>query len=602
MKNPLPLFLIFSFIGLSLSATEITPDVFLHPSSHFAKPGSTFVLQNTKEDSLFRVMRELDRAKEIGIGTILITLPREDQNFWQNWRMITKRAQRLNLQIGFTDFSLQGETNGCSSCSWEPKFLGSTTNLTDWLQQHPPKSNELARIAQSRATSQIIDLPGVGTQLPALGLWEITGFLQRPATYQVSIPFHAEKFGAHINKILSKSQAEIARQYDITVKWYHFPAVIPPTQFWPLGEERLLRPSRYWQFNTVRQCWEPTPLLQEKSRILWADTFAGTIRDLVQEAGLEASMDIASTPLLPEELSTYFKRPIFSLATNPAEQLRNLRVSSGGRAMDRPKIIGRLPWPLPPSETGPLHTFPWKAFADSLLADGATHILLDLPNGLPGDDQSFREMKIGCEYLHRCQRLLEIGSYQQDFLFIGDIPLSLRDRYSIDSITPAMLQGVRIKNRELVLPSEWSYRRLLVDPRETKNNPKLLQKLIKFSRAGLPVALCGIEQKTPISPVQNLKVIRSLSELKLPPKVTIQSDNAKLSIRWIHKQNGKQGVYFLVNSSNQSGNVRITFRNPAYKILGWDPEETEIQPLAVQNTRSCLFFMEPAESLFLIVE
>lgn len=602
MKNTFFLVLLSSILSASLFAKEVTPKEILEPSPLFAKPGSIFTLKDTGESSLFQAMRELDRAKEIGIGTILISLPHEDQTFWKNWKKITKRAQQLQLHVGFTDFQLQKEKAPDFPCAWKAEKLGTVTNLQTWVQQHPLQSNEIARIACSNTSSNQLNLAAIGKELPTQGVWEVTGFIRQSVTNQASIPFQTEKFGAHINHILSKSQTEIPRQYDITVKWYHFPSMIPPDELWPMGNEKPAFPLRYWERESSNQKWMPTAFLASKSKSLWISSFAEVIRDLVQEAGLEASMDIANTPLPPEELSIYLKRPIFPLATNDAERIRNLRVSSGGRVMDRPQIIGQLTWPLPIAETAKLHTFPWKPFADSLLADGATFLLLDLPDGLPSEDNQFKELRTGCQYIHRCQRLLEMGSNEQDYLYIGEVPESLQNLYSIDSITPAMLQGVRIKNHELVFPSGWTYQRLLVNPREIQNNPKLQKKLISFSRAGVPVFVCWIGQQIQTPPVEGLKAIHSLPELKRPPKITTQSDNAKLSIRWIHKQNGKQAIYFLVNSSDQSGNVRLTFRAPARQIQCWNPEGTDIKSLPIEKRHSCLFFMEPAEALFFIVK
>ena len=360
----------------------------------------------------------------------------------------------------------------------------------------------------------------------------------------------------HVNRVLFQSQAHLSETYGLTLMGYHFPGPSVTNPPWPAAEGNAAR---------------------------WRETYAIPLRDLVQESGLDIGLSVEATPLPPEELGFFFKRPVFPLATNALERERNARVAGGARVMERTFCWGRLPaWSRETPEAGPLPAWTRDArlireAALDLLHDGATRILLPFPDGIPGDDDNFHILQSVNTTLNRCQWLLEQADPAVPFLYVGENPPDFLVPHLPDRASPAMLRAARVKEKALLFPSGRRYTHLIVQGGLPAADASLAARLARYREAGVTVAQTAMDE----TPSNGFPVWQTAADLPRPQPYLISADATNLHVRVTHRKTADGSITLITNTSALSGTLRIAFTAPARRPAEcWNPEDGSRVPLA----------------------
>ena len=391
------------------------------------------------------------------------------------------------------------------------------------------------------------------------------GFTDFALLNETSAPTASVQFSRHINRVLFQSQTNLPETYGTTLIGYHFPGHSVTNPPWP---------STAADTN------------------LWRETYAVTLRDLVQESGLDAGLSVEHAPLPPEEVGFFFKQPIFPLATNAWECERNTRAGGGARTMARLDCWGQLPVESPAALVTNR-----QAFARvSLLHDGATRILFPFPEGISSDDETFRALQSLCTFFNRCQWLLAQGDPPADFLYIGENPPDFLVPYALDRAAPAMLQSARPKQRDLLFPSGRRYPRLLVQSGALREHPGLAALLNRYRTAGITVGQTDTDDASPPFPVW-----RDAADLPIPPPYRATPDNTNLLFRITRRKPASGTILLVSNTTGESGTLRVDFPDPPKgSVECWNPEDGTRVPLPLLPPAGVELPLPPFASRFIV--
>ena len=464
--KPKYLFLcLFVSTGLRAEAGGLSQTFSTPPNVEGVRVITAFSLPAGGESALHFAYAQLDRARELGAGGVLVSLPTATPEVWKNWTAIANRAKQLQMDLSFCDFSL--------------------TNSPAINRQKPSSRCDFAR---------------------------------------------------HLNLLLFESQHRLGGTYGDNVLGYHFP-------FIPADRSDI-------------------------------------VNDLVQEAGLHASLGIFGAPFTPETVAFYYHRPMLQDTTrnasaNPTNEVEaavlrqrrqqryhyNCRAGAAARTMWRAQIWGHLN--LTQAEKPPaadLLPFSWKPLADNLLAAGANRILLFTGDKMPSDDREFREMREGCAYLHRCQFLLQKGTRVADFLFwSGAITDEWPEGYSFDGADLTMMDHASIQKGKIHFPSEHSYQTLVI-----------ATNVLADTHCHYLAERCRQE---------GIKVYSFPGdEAFAKPDFTWRTvADEKPVLRFVHRRTQDEELYFVVNASSVAGVATVRFRDTGRGIPErWNPMTGEI--------------------------
>ncbi|MBQ7188189.1 MAG: hypothetical protein IJR99_02105 [Kiritimatiellae bacterium] len=451
---------LFASAVLKSAADDLSQAFSSPPNVEGVRAITSFSLPKGDESALHFAYAQLDRARELGAGGVLVALPTATPEVWKNWTAIANRAKQFQMDLSFCDFSL--------------------TNSPAPNRKTPSSRGDFAR---------------------------------------------------HLNLLLFESQHRLGGTYGDNVLGYHFPYI----------------PA-------------------DRSDI---------VNDLVQEAGLHASLGIFGAPFTPESVAFYYHRPMLqdttrNISANPTNEvesaalqqrrrqryLYNCRAGAAARTMWRAQIWGHLN--LTRAEKPPaadLLPFPWKPLADNLLTAGANRILLFTGDKMPSDDREFREMRQGCAYLHRCQFLLQKGSRVADFLlWSGPIADEWPDGYSFDGTDLTMLDHASIQKGKIRFPSELSYQTLVI-----------ATNVLADTHCRYLADRCRQE---------GIRVYSFPGDESFAKRdLTWRTDaDEKPVIRFIHRRTPDEEIYFVVNASPIAGVATIRFRDTGRGVPErWNP-------------------------------
>jgi len=305
--------------------------------------------------------QRLDQLSGMGFGGVLLSLSVADDTTWGKLANLLNRASELRLEIGIQDFLLSKE--------------------------------ETAR------PDGMIDV------------------------------FHEKAVSHHINELLSELQTRFSKHYGTTLTWllaksfpnrhsdrppdladlffartgFHLAPFLPALEGNGLDDDAAAAFARVHVSTIVADAWR--------------DRFATRIRDLVQEAGLEAGIMANELLIPPEEAAAYFMRPVLlGCVTSATERAINTRITQGAHTAARRTIMGHLPLERVQTISVPTQ-FACKHEMDRLFSDGATRLLIDPGATAWQDETCFTDASIACRYARRWQLIFR----QSEPLEIPDI-------------------------------------------------------------------------------------------------------------------------------------------------------------------------------------
>lgn|GEM_PF-3209396 len=341
------LLLVFSFFAAFACAEDTLAERFQALPSSARGPDAVLRIDALDADT---ALQRLDRLSDMGFGGVLLTLTAADDAAWEKLAKLTNRAAELQMEVGIQDFLLS--------------------------------ANETAR---------------------ADGLIDV---------------FDEKAVARHTNKMLSELQSRFGKHYGTTLAWFlprSFPTnslTLPQdmdTLFFKHTGFRLPTPRDTQDVDEVDGDGLAAFAKQKIGEILsgtWRGRFAETMRDLVQEAGLDAGL-LADESLIPaEEIARYFKRPVLlGCPTSVTVRAANQRVAQGAHRAARRSIMGHLPLERVRPLDVPVQ-FASKREMDVLFTDGATRLLLDPGATAWQDETLFTDASTACLYARRWQFIL----------------------------------------------------------------------------------------------------------------------------------------------------------------------------------------------------
>lgn len=371
---------------------------------------------------------------------------------------------------------------------------------------------------------------------------------------------------------------------------------------------------------------------------LLVENFFGEIKKLADENGLTVSFETASGDVFPGDILEYYKHadvPMCEFWQPRSDsfvgsiEFKPVRPAvSAARGYGKKRVAAEaftsfnLTWDEHPRFL--------KDIADDHFAKGVTHLVFHTYTHNPRTDflppgTSFgtkigtpflrlqtwwQHMPLFTDYLARCNYMLETGNPVSDVLmYLGDEQnhkppqlLPFPEGYSYDYCNPdILLNRLSVKNGKLVTPEGIQYRVLwLYDCRRML--PETLEKIASFVEAGVILAgdapsgiatlsggdetklrfdkavgkLWGDGSKNMLTlgkgKVYNTSDIATvLTAENIPPDILAHSPD----LRWLHRQTGESGIYFLSTSPEKGYRGLASFRIRGNAEL-WDPLSGEI--------------------------
>lgn len=556
--------------------------------------------------------RQLERVRDVGAGGVLLSVPTADEAMWQGLARALERARLLGLDVGFRDFCVTKEDEEkvprARKLVWscEPMQGVASGSLETKPQVVAPSASyrRVANLGVPDGVSdlhphQLVDLSD--TTLPTNGAWRIFRFGSVELEPPLADPYSGTAFFRHVNQWLFAAQSRFTRTYGSTLLWVHFSGH-PHTDFaWPSDmPEAFLKLSGLNLFRHLPALagmpvgGESTAVFVRQqaartARELWRDRCGKTVDELVHEAGLEAAIRIDEVPVEPVEVAWRFRRPILVASSNEVARDSNRLAAGGARTMGRRFVMGWLaPSEVETSPAAVLLAFPWKHALDRLLADGATRVLLDVGGALTSDDASFRQLREGCQYAHRCQVMLQQGVPAGDVLVWSERPLPSLAAYSCDAANGAMLEIASVKGGRIRFDSEREYTGLVVSPEVLRHTGA--ERLVRMiASRGVRVWLMAGSEEAELSALARLSDtansvvvpagVRELPGLK--PDCVWQADTEGMQIRFVHRRTAAHEVYYLLNEYTEPGSVSCIFRDTGKGVPArWDPATGDIELLS----------------------
>ncbi len=612
---------------------------FLEPVSVTAKPVLELSLPLAGMD-FDRAVWQIDRAREMGAGGVLLEVGTADEKVWELLAKLTDHAGQTGMEIGLRDFFVAPDEAVSMArlrrLSWAAYPVQGPAELGTNAFPSVFREDALLRLLECMAVPH----DNGGARLPqpvnmskgghiGEGRWSLIRF----GTIEIDPPmpdyFVDKRLARHVNRWLSECQSRLSRGYGRTVQWYQMS--MPgrheliwmgglPTEFLKLsglGLERHLPALAGFTVGGEAVTEHVRRHLAGAVRSLWRERIGKTVEELVFAAGLDAGLSIGETTLDPEEVSLYFRRPMIDVSRCEASARANRRASGGARAMGRRLVTGRLVMAAGTNTpVAAILPFPWKREVDRLLTDGATRILLDTGGAVPNDAGlgGLREL---CLYLHRCQTLLQKGEPVSDMLVLGDAPPAALAGHMCDCANGVMLDAAFFEDGRVGFESERSYRHVAVTAESLRQSDaeKLVRRLASNGVVVWLVPTGASEEEQVfgrLSQGHGDGAIRRFREGSggLPAADFVwRSDEADMRLRFLHRQTGEREIYFVVNDSEVAGPVECVFRDTGKGVPArWDPVKGEVGLLAGNAARlpdgsvRASFFMEPYDACFIVFE
>ncbi len=588
-----------------------------------------------------RAAAEMDRARELGAGCLLLSVGTADAKVWELLAGLMGRARETGMELGLRDFFVAPEEEAAvprlRRLSWAaypahgPAGLG--TNVFPSVFRDDAAFRPLACLAipESDGGAQAlrpVDISKGGHI--AEGGWRLFRF----GTVEVDPPvpdFFADKvLVRHVNRWMSECQSRLSRGYGRTVQWYQLsmPARREPvwTEALPseflklsgLGMERHLPALAGFTVGGDAAAEHVRRNSAGAVRSLWRERIGKTVDELVYAAGLDAGISVDEAPLDPEEVAAYFRRPMIACPRDEASAQVNRRAAGGARAMARRLVTGRLV-PAEEAETPAeaILPFRWKRAADRLLADGATQVLLDFGGRVPGDATEKADLQELCRYLHRCQTLLQKGEPVADFLVWSEEPPVALSGYSCDFANGAMLDTALFEGRRVCFELERSYSDVAVTAAALRQAgaEKLVRRLaangvkvwlVPAGEAGETEAFAVFGQ---VEGAGAVRLMREGAEGLRAADFLWASEVGGMALKFLHRRTEGHEIYFVVNAGEAAGPVSCVFRDTGKGVPArWDPVKGEIGLLDGNVRRpadgrvAAAFFMEPYDTCFIVFE
>lgn len=627
-------FFAVSWAALSALGAEGDPleQAFALPPLDRTRPGVRLNLDALPD--AMAVDRQLDRVRQAGAGGVLVAVADGSDAVWDRLSLLCARAKEMGLEVGICDFPLPGTKAGdCPDSRALQWTVSAYSNGVDTATNAVPASPQpadaeaLACLAVPQGATrvqphEVVDL--AGGSVPTSGVWHVYRFSVAPLTPVMPDALDSQTLFRHVNRFLSESQDRLNQAYGSTFLWYQLAGAPHGALLWPRDLPQLflktsgLNLTRYLpavagvSLGDAATAEYVRHQLRQTLVSAWRTRFGRNVNEWVHEAGLDAGIRVDQVPVAPEEVALYFRRPMIAWHADAQADGRNVRASGGARAMGRPLVIGSLcPATVDRPVAAPLLSFPWKEAVDLLFAEGATRLLVEMPNGIPSDDAAFRDLRTGLLYVHRCQFVLQRAEPVADVLVWSDRILPALQAFSCDYANEAVLASAVVKDGKIRFDSERSYGALAVSTTVLRD-PQSARLLKQVAARGVSVKIM------PAGEADDADISARFSDFAQGPGAASldacvpdfvwQSDAPDVRLSFLHRRTDRQEIYFIVNGSAAAGTVTCSFRDVGAGTLSrWDPDDgacdrvDEARKTADGRVQAPLFFA-PYDACFAVFD
>lgn len=385
---------------------------------------------------------------------------------------------------------------------------------------------------------------------------------------------------------------------------------------------------------------------------LYADNNYGRLAQRSHEDGLGFSTEPYGGPFEQLQVGLRAEHPMTEVWLPGAPQGKKIWYEAvhAGHTAGR-KIIGAESFTSePPAARWNTHPFSLKPLGDFIYCCGVNQYCIHVSAHQPLIDDHLRPgftcglngihfdrgntwwrhgAKEWLSYLARCQSLLQTGEHVADVLYfqgndspagVGPYDPALPDGYDFDDCNSEILDGVRVKEGRVVLPSGKSYCYLVL-PSHGRMTLVSLRKITSLARdsarivGALPQESPSLADVTGKNEYERLTrelatCVRAehsfkkiLAADKLPPDFSFDKDSG-LVLHYTHRHAGDAEFYFVASASPNAGTVECIFRVAGKIPELWRADSGTMEPCAVyeqsgETTRIPLHF-DPVGSVFVV--
>ncbi len=339
--------------------------------------------------------------------------------------------------------------------------------------------------------------------------------------------------------------------------------------------------------------------------------------------------------------------PMSEFWTGVKPGLWNKEMASSAHVYGRPVCGAESFTAIPRNGKWQNHPFKLKALGDHAMTLGINHFVFHRysmqpwlheapgmtmgPYGIHYERTNtwWEQSRAWISYLARCHFLLQRGVFVADVAYLGtenvpnsfperpDLNPGIPDGYDYDDLPPeALIKQMTVRGGRLELPSGMSYRVLVLPPGRTMR-PALLSKIKELVLAGATVVgpppsaspslanypQCDGEIRRLTSELwgdcdgvmlnenrlgrgrviwgRPLKEV--LNDLDAPPDFDCQDAKVGDEIRYIHRRDDEDEIYFVASSSPSARRFLCTFRVKGMRPELWWPDSGRIDPVAVYD-------------------
>ncbi len=596
------------------SARRFSPGIVLDFS---ALPTETYLLE-----------QRVKQLAEEGFNSILLQSVPADSGSWLQITRLAAHCRTRSMQFGCAFFSpsaVEGSEHLLRRIGWSRIEVDMQDYTAERRSLHLARRGDIAPFANVLTpAAPISESPLAGNviagrdPLPAQGAWYDFSFSAMPVRPLTVDYLNQKVFPDAVNGFLLQAQQQLDRNYGTVLDWVWLRSIPSSELVWTEGAERWfsehlsldlvrylpvlagvdLRSPEYSQ--TIRQRY------QQGVRQLWRERFAGNVKSLIQEAGLNAGVRIDEIPLDPEEAGSCFGMTVLSSTPESSLRLRNRRAAGGARVAESKSILGLI-------DSGSAQEL--RSAVDALLVDGADRILFDEKiSDFQGCDD-FAVIDDFADYIRRTQFVLQNSKHKSDFLLCADtLPVEL-NQYSFDCANVTMLREAEITDGHLIFPSGRSYA-TVVFGEAVLRTPSGAKVAADLESGGVSVLrLAGDADAAQLSEQEITAVqrVRRLGEIipnrpELLPDMTWIADQSSINIRFVHNSNPQRDFYLIKNESRTAGMVTLTFRMADFaRVRLWQPMDGRIYEIS-KMTRIDKYHtsipvpVRPGELFFIVFE
>ncbi|MDA3925632.1 MAG: hypothetical protein PF904_13115 [Kiritimatiellae bacterium] len=545
--------------------------------------------------------QKLAHISEAGFNSVLLKSVPSTSNSWQTITAVAGQCRRHSMKLGCSFFSGQSLEDG--SCRQLRKLGWSrrTVDIHDLIENRSPvymsdriEVSSVAGVlvpASSNAEYSAVGNVVLGRDsLPEQGIWHVFEFFADPVQPLVVDYLYQNTFTSSANEFLLAAQQQLDRNYGVVFNWVRFSSLSNSELVWtddmdhwfmekagldlihnlPVLAGVDVKSAAHSQ--VVRQRY------QQGIKKIWRERFAMNVKSLIQEAGLNAEIQIDEIPFDPEEIGSYFGITLVNAESNTQARVRNRRAAGGARVFEGKNITGRI-------DSSGEQTL--KSAVNSLIIDGADNILFDEQILNFKGDADFANINDLMDYIRRIQFVLRNSKEESRFLLCSRSIPEILNQYSFDNVNLMMLLRAEVAERRLHFASDSRYS-TVVFSEDQLSSEQGKELALDLKSKGVRVLFLRVKENVEGERLTKLMKAMGITEFgairnlpELLPDLIWRSDQPLVNIRFVHRSDAKRDFYLIRNESEAAGMVTLTFNMGAFKrVSRWQPQDGKIYEIS----------------------